>query len=283
VSDQDQNAYHFTQQNGTTGEKDVFTIEDQDVGGGGQDESSVLKVIKSGSINVLDDGFSLVELAYTGATDPTDNKYWISGRKTDEGKPFWGVDITDNDFWSEGGIVLGVTGVDGGTYSGGNFIVEPDGDVGIGTTTPSARLEVSGGSVIFDEYGAAMHKDSLVDNILVVDASGNVKELNTAQNTRWFYQPSIALDASGTVVDAQIDLYAEYVDQFTTVPANLRSPGAPEDLPTRNVEDLHYYIVYHDDTVIDNITINAMGVMEYDIVSVPPDNYTVINIVFLIK
>jgi len=174
-SSEDQDAFFFTQTNSTSGEKDVFTIEDQGAAGGSQDESSVLKVHKSGSIGTTTDGFSLVELAYTSATDPLDNKYWISGRSEDEGAPRWGVDITDNDFWSEGGIVLGVSGADGGTYSGGNFIVEPDGDVGIGTTTPRARLEVAGGSVIFDEYGIGTHNKTdtgAVKYILAVDTFG---------------------------------------------------------------------------------------------------------------
>jgi len=145
VSNENHEAYRFVQTNGTTGQIDVFTIEDQDVAGGGQDESSVLKVIKTGSINAGANGYSLVELTSTGA-DPGDNKYYISGHTTDEGAPLWGVDLTDNDYWSEGGIVLGVTGAANGTYSGGNFRVEFDGDTGIGTITPdaSAQLDLAG-------------------------------------------------------------------------------------------------------------------------------------------
>ena len=121
----------------------MFTIQDEDNGGGGQDQSSVLKVLKSGAIHAGDNGFSLIELASTGA-DAGANKYWISGRTTDEGAVTWGVDITDNDYWSEGGIVLGATGATNGTYSGGNFRVEANGDTGIGTIAPSARLDVDG-------------------------------------------------------------------------------------------------------------------------------------------
>ena len=282
VSDENQDAFHFTQTNVTTGERDVFTLEDQDVGGGGQDESSVLKVLKSGAINSGDDGFSLVELANTG-TDPGANKYWISGRKTDEGAPLWGVDITDNDFWSEGGIVLGVTGADGGTYSGGNFIVESDGDVGIGTTTPGARLEVDGGSVIFDEYGVGTYKDSTADYILAVNSSGDVVELNTLQNTRWIYAPAVTVDASDTTTNATIDLHQEYVDQFSTIPSAQRSPGAPADLPTYAEDELHYYITFYDNSVIDNISISSAGVLTYDVISVPFDNYTIINVIFMVK
>ena len=143
TSTENYNAYTFTQDNSLTGEKDVFTIEDQDVGGGGQDHSSVLKVLKSGNINTGDNGFSLIELANTG-TNPGNNKYWISGRTTNEGAPLWGVDIADNDYWSDGGITLGVTTNSNGTYSNGNFRVNNNGDVGIKNTNPQEALHISG-------------------------------------------------------------------------------------------------------------------------------------------
>ncbi|MEM6965230.1 MAG: hypothetical protein AAF573_10715, partial [Bacteroidota bacterium] len=137
------NVIDFLMPNGTTGEVDVFTIEDQDIGGGGQDHSSVLKVLKNADIDTGDDGFSLIEMTYTG-TDPDDDKYWIAGRKTDEGAPEWGVNISDNEIWSSGGLLLNASGAANGTYSGGNFIVEPDGDVGIGNNSPNSELDVTG-------------------------------------------------------------------------------------------------------------------------------------------
>ncbi|PRP67055.1 PA14 domain-containing protein [Nonlabens agnitus] len=144
-----EDAFRFTQTNNLTGEKDVFTVEDQDIGGGGQDHSSVLKVLKSGSINPGDDGFSLIELAST-SSDPGANKYWISGRTVDEGAPFWGVDITDNDFWSIGGIQLGALPSSNGTYTGGYFRVNANGDTGIGTVNPNARLQIDEDSADLD-------------------------------------------------------------------------------------------------------------------------------------
>ena len=144
TSTENYNAYTFTQDNSLTGEKDVFTIEDQDAGGGAQDHSSVLKVLKSGNINSGDNGFSLIELANTGS-DPGANKYWISGRKIDESAVLWGVDITDNDFWSKGGLTLGITENTNGTYSSGTFRVDEDGDTSIGTVgaVASAKLELT--------------------------------------------------------------------------------------------------------------------------------------------
>ncbi|SCX90907.1 hypothetical protein SAMN05192588_0214 [Nonlabens sp. Hel1_33_55] len=149
IGNGNENSFNFVQSNNLTGEIDVFTIEDQDAGGGGQDHSSVLKVFKSGPINSGDDGFSLIELAST-SSDPGANKYWISGRTVDEGAPFWGVDITDNDYWSTGGIQLGTTPNTNGTYTGGNFRVEANGNTGIGTVTPNARLQIDEDSSDFE-------------------------------------------------------------------------------------------------------------------------------------
>ena len=163
-----EDAFRFVQVNNLTGEKDVFTVEDQDVGGGSQDHSSVVKVLKSGAISTGDDGFSLIELANT-STDPGANKYWISGRKADEGAPLWGVDITDSDYWSQGGIQLGVTTNGNGTYSGGNFIVKTNGDTGIGTINPnpSAQLEM-----------AAINKGLLMNRIALT-SRGNAAPVTT--------------------------------------------------------------------------------------------------------
>lgn len=141
-SSSNHDAFYFVQEDNLTGEKDVFIVEDKDNGGGSQDHSSTFKILKSGNINSGDSGFSLLELTNTGA-DPGADKYWISGRKVDEGAPLWGVDVTDNDIWSSGGARLGVTPNSNGSYSSGTFIVEPDGDTGIKTTTPNGALEVN--------------------------------------------------------------------------------------------------------------------------------------------
>lgn len=277
-------AFLFVQQDGTTGEKDVFTIEDQDTGGGGQDESSVLKIVKSGPINTGDNGFSLIELANTN-TDPGANKYWISGRKTDEGAPQWGVDITDNDFWSEGGILLGATGADGGTYSGGNFIVESDGDTGVGTTSPDARLDVEGGNVRFSDYGG----NAVTGNgtsLIAVEADGDLVEVNSLKASRVFYPPSIAIDASSPDpgADRTINLYDQYIAQFGTPVAS--SAGT---IPTYAANELDYHVTYADPSVfgngttVQNMSVSATGVLTYRIYNTPADYNALINVVFVVK
>jgi len=99
----------------------------------------------------------------------------------------------------------------------GDVIIQPDGDVGLGTLSPSARLDVQGGTVTLGEYGIGAQADTTnVDYILTANSSGEVKELNTAKNTRWFYPPAVVIDASDLISNATIDLHADYVDQFGT-------------------------------------------------------------------
>jgi len=159
--------------------------------------------------------------------------------------------------------------------------IEGDGDVGIGTTSPGARLEVDGGSVIFDEYGIGTYSDTSVSYLLAVDTAGNVVELPTAKNTRWFYPPAIIIDASAISMDDTLDLHANYITQFKT--PLIKNPEAPALLPTYDKDELDYFITYYDDTVLENVSIDDEGVMVYDVRAVPFDNYTVINVVFLIK
>ena len=298
-SNQNVEAFLFVQEDNLTGQKDVFTIEDQDTGGGGQDESSVLKVLKSGPINVGDNGFSLIELANTN-TDPGANKYWISGRKTDEGAPLWGVDITDNDFWSEGGIALGVTGADGGSYSGGNFLVNSAGQI------TSNDLSGTGTRMVVADAGGVLSTQAVItdtDNqdasevnlVSAVDSDGDTTNETTVEEVvqaiapitsasgRIFYPPSIAIDASSLVNNASIDLYQQYLDQYDGSGSNYTaSTGAPA-IPTYGPTDLYYYVTYADPAVFNIDFIDASGNMQYDIVGTPADYNSLINVVFVVK
>jgi|GEM_PF-1635558 len=303
-SGDDQNAFYFVQENGTTGEKDVFTIEDQDVGGGGQDESSVLKVLKSADINASDNGFSLIELASTGA-DPGANKYWISGRTTDEDAPLWGVDITDNDFWSEGGIQLGVTGANGGIYSGGTFTVTNTGQItssdlaGTGT-----RMIVADASGVLSAQAVTANTDNQTasevnsDSPVDVDGDGNTEATVedviqdiapiTSASGRIFYPPSIEIDASTNGAGRTVNLYQEYVGQFGSGNSDLvksidGTTTAP-DIPIYAANELYYYVTYFDPLVFSNISIDgATGIMTYSVIGQPTDYNSLINVVFVVK
>lgn len=164
----------------------------------------------------------------------------------------------------------------------GDITFEADGDVGIGTTSPSARLDVQGGTVTLGEYGTGAQADTTnVDYILTTNSSGQVKELNTAKNTRWFFPPALVIDASDIITGATLDLYADYLDQMST--PMVSSDGASGSIPFYQRDELEFHITFFDDTTLGSVSINSDGVMTYDVISVPFDNYTIINVVFVIK
>lgn len=96
----------------------------------------------------------------------------------------------------------------------------------------------------------------------------------------WFYMPSTVVDTTeGT--GKILDLYAKYADQFKTTA--IGSTGSPEfKYPAPTSDQFYYYVIGYDDTVFENVSINAAGVMTYDIKS-PATERTYINIVFVRK
>ena len=163
----------------------------------------------------------------------------------------------------------------------GDFIIQSDGSVGIGDLTPDARLDVEGGTVRLSDYGGGSYADTTSTYILGVESDGDVIEVNAVKNMRWFYAPPVTIDVSSTTVDDTLDLHQEYVDQFGS--PSIVSTGAPSSIPYYDETELYYYVSYYDSSVLQNITIDATGKMVYDVVSVPADNYTVINVIFVIK
>ena len=102
----------------------------------------------------------------------------------------------------------------------------------------------------------------------------------TSRAARIFYPPSIAIDAS-TNGSFNVDLYTQYTAQFAT-PAAV-STGAPAAVPSYAATDLYYYVTYADPAVFDNLSINASGVLSYDIIGQPADYNSLINVVFVVK
>ena len=96
-----------------------------------------------------------------------------------------------------------------------------------------------------------------------------------------FYMPSIAIDAASVVTNQTLDLYAEYKKQFNT-PTKV-STGAPASIPYfAAASDLYYYITFYDNTVLKINSLNASGVLNYDILK-EADYATFMNVVFVIK
>ncbi|MGB5404444.1 MAG: hypothetical protein WBN13_10755, partial [Robiginitalea sp.] len=102
----------------------------------------------------------------------------------------------------------------------------------------------------------------------------------TSGAARVFYPPSIAIDAS-TNGPGSVDLYAQYIAQFENVP--VRSPGAPIDIPTYAATDLYYYVTLADPAVFANMSIDANGVLTYNIIGQPSDYNSLINVVFVVR
>ena len=176
-------------------------------------------------------------------------------------------DITDNDYWSEGGIVLGATGAANGTYSGGNFRVEANGDTGIGITAPTKELDVNG-EVRVRTLPTAADTDQLV----TADVNGNLRKVNSLKASKIFYPPSIAIDAS-TNGSFTVDLYQEYINQFGT--PTVGSAGAPSAVPTYTRTELYYYVTFADPAVFNTGTmaIDANGNLSLIHISEPTRPY----------
>ncbi|MDM9631985.1 hypothetical protein QU605_10905 [Robiginitalea sp. M39] len=103
----------------------------------------------------------------------------------------------------------------------------------------------------------------------------------TSKAARVFYPPSIAIDASTNGTGFTVDLYAQYIAQFGT-PA-VASTGAPAALPTYAASDLYYYVTLADPAVFANMSIDANGVLTYDIIGQPTDYNSLINVVFVVR
>ncbi|MHA7832249.1 MAG: hypothetical protein ACX93O_14240, partial [Flagellimonas sp.] len=138
-----------------------------------------------------------------------------------------------------------------------------------------------------DQVASEVNSDSPID----VDGDGNTETTVedviqdiapiTSKAARIFYPPSIAIDASSNGTGRTVDLYAQYVAQYGT--PSVASAGAPAAVPTYGATELYYYVTYADPTVFDNMSIDANGVLTYDIIGQPADYNALINVVFVVK
>jgi len=101
---------------------------------------------------------------------------------------------------------------------------------------------------------------------------------------QFFYMPAILFETSTQGTQTK-DLYQEYINQFTGVNNTtfVSSTGAPTEIPhLPAATDLYYYVTHYDDTVIDNVSIDANGVLSYDVID-NANPYSYISIVFVVK
>ena len=228
-------------------------------------------------------------LTYTNS-DPNDN---VNTLQIEGSAAF---DIDDNHLGTDDQILTGnrTIGLDGNsiTFDGAqDVVIEADGDVGIGTNAPNAKLEVAGGQVRVSEYGglASPYTNTAGATYqLAVESDGDVVQMNTAKSARVFYAPPMVIPVdmvSANIAgpgDESIDLHQEYVNRFSS-PSIIRNPGSAPTIPTYNETELDYYIADYDPAVFGNVAVNDAGILTYDVISIPTGNCTYITVVFVVK
>ncbi|MEM0572366.1 hypothetical protein, partial [Aequorivita flava] len=130
---------------------------------------------------------------------------------------------------------------------------------------------------------AGLQPGTTSDKLVVAESDGTLRQVNAAM-PKFFYMPPIIFDTSvnGTFTK---NLHTEYLGQFsgTSNPTLVRSTAAPSEIPNvPGPTDLYYYITYYDTNVFSNVSINANGVLTYNIIN----NATAasfMTIVFVVK
>lgn len=170
--------------------------------------------------------------------------------------------------------------------------------------TDEQDLELSGNTLSLTGDATPVDLTSFLDNTddqnasevnlsSAVDSDGDGSDESTVEESiqamapivskaaRVFYPPSITIDASSTGTGFTKNLYSEYTNQYTS--PQVSSPGAPTAIPTYASTDLYYYVTFYDTSIFDNVSVNANGLMTYDIIAVPSTYNTLINVVFVVK
>src|SRR5690606_39203040 len=130
---------------------------------------------------------------------------------------------------------------------------------------------------------AGLQNGTYTDNLVVADPSTGVLKQTKSAMPKFFYMPSIVFDVSATGTNLTKNLHQLYFDQFTGG-SLIGSAGAPPAIPNiPNASDLYYYITYYDDTVFNNVSINANGILTYDVISTTPNEASFMNIVFVVQ
>ncbi|MBE8720679.1 hypothetical protein [Sphingobacterium pedocola] len=117
---------------------------------------------------------------------------------------------------------------------------------------------------------------------------------------KFFYMPSIVFNTTNSATAQKRNLYEEYKAQFTNKvfnadpvtggtigmdvrPTFVKSTDAPDEIPNvPAATDLYYYVTDYDHTALANLSIDANGVLTYDVIGTGTD-YSFVNIVFVVK
>ncbi|MFD0798082.1 hypothetical protein ACFQZJ_11450 [Maribacter chungangensis] len=124
------------------------------------------------------------------------------------------------------------------------------------------------------------------DQLVTADANGNMRQVNSLRASKVFYPPSIAIDAStpDPATNRTIDLHAQYIAQFGSPVVS--SAGT---IPTYAATELDYHVTFADPSVfgngttVQNMSVDANGILTYRIYNSPADYNALINVVFVVK
>lgn len=109
---------------------------------------------------------------------------------------------------------------------------------------------------------------------------------------QYFYIPSFNIPLIDVGLTSEIDLYAEYVRQFTNDsynPTFVSSNSAITKIPSKSantlyaVGELDYVVTYYDADIIENVNVSAAGKLSYRVKSQITSNKSFLNVVFVIK
>lgn len=184
------------------------------------------------------------------------------------------------------------------------------GQTGIGTPNPDPSAQLDVYSTDKGMLIPRVELSQVIDNSPIGnDVANGLLVFNTADqndvtpgfyywyNDRWqrlipqgaatmskvFYMPAVLFDTS-TLGAQTKDLHQEYINQFTGQnPTFASSDGAPSEIPNiPDAQDLYYYVIDYDEDVIENVSIDADGIMSYDVIG-HAGQYSFVNIVFVVK
>lgn len=103
--------------------------------------------------------------------------------------------------------------------------------------------------------------------------------IKEAVTPKFFYMPSVLVNTT-TLGVKTMDLHAVYTSQFTNPP--VKSTGSAGSIPTLAKDKLEYYITYYDTALLRNVSIDANGLMSYEVYGNASDA-SFMNIVFVVK
>ncbi|MGI0108261.1 hypothetical protein ACQ93I_16780, partial [Salinimicrobium sp. WS361] len=247
----------------------LFNIGRGSAGNGRHDAFTILKNGKTGV------GFDNFE------TTAFDQKLQVNGNARIAGLPAVSGDtstdkvvVVDAD-----GVLKSVDGASlGSSTTAGNGLSISGSNIQLGgaltqtteiTTTATETLAVAG-----------LQTGTSTDEVMVIDPASGVLKKVKAVMPKFFYMPSVVFDTSTGGTGLTKDLFQEYRNQFET--PMVSSTGAVNSIPTLNAQELEYHITYYDTNVFANVSIDANGVLTYDIIGTPtPASF--MNIVFVVK